>query len=360
MGRMTIATLPSRRAFASGLAGLALMPAAACGQGTPSSSAPAPAVPFAPKRIDAAQLAPLVEQARLLPQLRSMIVAQDGRVLLERVFAGPSLDTPVNIKSAAKTVLAAVTGAAIDRGMVEGLDQPLGDLLGRRIPASADPRVRRITVEQLLSMSAGLEPTSGRNYGRWVSSRDWLAFALTRPFVAEPGGRMLYSTGTSHILSAALTNVSGRSTLQLARDWIGDPLGIAVPPWPRDPQGVYFGGNDMLLSPRALLRFGEMYRNDGLHRGARVLSAAWVRDSWRSRGGRSPWTGYTYGLGWWLRTLGPHPVNFAWGFGGQMVFVAPSLGITAVMTSDPSARGRDGHVQALHALFDRAIAGLAV
>lgn len=353
---MTAATLPSRRTFASGLAGVALAPAAACGQTAPAASAP----PFAPKRIDPAQLAPLVEQARLLPQLRAMIVAQDGRVLLERAFAGPSLDTPVNIKSAAKTVLSAVAGAAIDRGMVEGLHQPLGELLGRRIPSSADPRVRQITVEQLLSMSAGLEPTSGRNYGRWVSSRDWVAFALTRPFVAEPGGRMLYSTGTSHILSAALTQASGRSTLQLARAFLGEPLGIAVPPWPRDPQGIYFGGNDMLLSPRALLSFGEMYRNGGVHQGARVLSAAWVQDSWRSRGGRSPWTGYTYGLGWWLRELGGHPVNFAWGFGGQMLFVAPSLGITAVMTSDPTARGRDGHVQALHALFDRAIAGQAI
>ena len=111
----------------------------------------------------------------------------------------------------------------------------------------------------------------------------------------------------------------------------------------------------MLLSPRALLRFGEMFRNGGVHQGRRVLSAAWVADSWRSRGGRSPWTGYTYGLGWWIRSAGPHPVYFAWGYGGQMLYVVPSLALTVVMTSDPAARGVDGHVQRLHAILDQAI-----
>ena len=71
---------------------------------------------------------------------------------------------------------------------------------------------------------------------------------------------MLYSTGSYHLLSAALTQASGRSTLALARDWLGEPLGIEIPPWTRDPQGFYLGGNNMMLSPRALLRFGEMYR----------------------------------------------------------------------------------------------------
>ena len=75
---------------------------------------------------------------------------------------------------------------------------------------------------------------------------------------------MLYSTGSSHLLSAVLTRASGRSTHDLAREWLAEPLGIELPPWPRDPQGIYFGGNDMLMSPRALLRFGELYGIVGL------------------------------------------------------------------------------------------------
>ena len=106
---------------------------------------------------------------------------------------------------------------------------------------------------------------------------------------------MLYSTGNTHLVSAILTRVTRRSTLDLARDWLAEPLAIRIPPWQRDPQGIYLGGNNMLLTPRALLNFGEMYRNGGTFRGRRVLPESWVRVSWTPRT-RSPFSGDLYGL----------------------------------------------------------------
>ena len=74
------------------------------------------------------------------------------------------------------------------------------------------------------------------------------------PFVDEPGAPMLYSNGNSHLLSAILTRASRRSTLQLALESLGPPLGITIPAWQRDPQGIYLGCNEMALSPRAMRR----------------------------------------------------------------------------------------------------------
>jgi CubicO group peptidase (beta-lactamase class C family) len=185
-------------------------------------------------------------------------------------------------------------------------------------------------------MRAGLERTSGRqNYGRWVQSPNWISFALTRPFVDQPGGGMLYSTGNTHLLSAILTDVSGKSTLDLAREWLGGPLGIVIPAWTRDPQGVYFGGNEMALSPRALLRFGEMFLNGGEFQGKRVLPASWIRASWTPRTHDRHDDGYGYG--WFITEAHGHPIYYAWGFGGQMLYVVPSLALTIVVTSDSSA-----------------------
>lgn len=87
---------------------------------------------------------------------------------------------------------------------------------------------------------------------------------LAQPFEDEPGGRMLYSTGSTHLLSAILTQVTGRSTLDLARDWLGPVEGFEITYWQQDPQGIHFGGNQMSMSPRSLLRFGELYRNGGV------------------------------------------------------------------------------------------------
>lgn len=328
------------------------LPAAGCSDAVPTGNAvqSAPAVPRT-QGLDAGQLARAVAKAETLPRLRALLVVRDGETMAEHRFnGGPPLDRAVNVKSASKTILSALTGIAIDRGVLTGADQPILSTFRADAPADPDPRLSRVTVGHLLSMRAGLERTSGENYGRWVSSSNWVRYALSRPFVAEPGGNMLYSTGSSHLLSAMLTKAAGRSTHALAQEWLGTPLGIRIAPWPRDPQGIYFGGNDMLLSPRDLAKFGELYRNGGRIGERQVVPAEWIAQSWAPRT-TSPWSGNRYGYGWFLAEVRGHPVYFAWGYGGQMLYVVPDLALTVVMTSQSNA-ARDGeHVDALHRLL---------
>jgi CubicO group peptidase (beta-lactamase class C family) len=307
-----------------------------------------------PARADPGLLSRALDGIADTPGLRTLIVAHHGAPVAERVFRGPGLDRPANIKSASKTILAMLAGIAIERGALTGLDQRIAPILGPRIPRGAPPEIRDITLRHLLSMRAGLEPTSGANYGAWVASRDWLAYALTRPMVDEPGGRMLYSTGTSHILAAVLARATRRSVHDLAQAWLGSPLGLTVPGWTQDPQGLHFGGNEMALSPRALLAFGECCRNGGMHQGRQVIPAAFLREAWQPQA-RSAWSGQMYGLGWWIAEARGQPVYFAWGYGGQMLYLLPGLGLTVVMTSDPDVPRVRGQVQTRHALLTEAI-----
>lgn len=309
---------------------------------------------------NAASLGPVLDRARALSQLHGLIVAQDGIALLAEAIRGPRLDRAVNIKSASKTIISALVGRAIGDGILPGVDAPILPLLETRLPANPDPRLQRVTIDHLLSMRAGLERTSGPNYGAFVQSGNWVRHILSRPFVEEPGGPMLYSTGSTHLLSAILTDASGRSTFELAREWLGQPLGIEIPAWERDPQGIYFGGNNMLLSPEAMLRFGEMYRNQGRFNEQRVIPADWVETSWRLRT-TSRFTGHGYGYGWFIYSLSGHDVYYAWGYGGQMIYVVPDLRLTIVVTSDPAApSGRSGYVRELHNLVgEHIIAKLA-
>lgn len=285
--------------------------------------------------LDGAEKQRIVDAFTGLERTRNLLVTVDGRPVLEHVADGLTLERPANVKSVAKTVISALVGAAIERGVIAGTDQPVVELLDGHVPADADPRVAEITVGHLLSMQAGLERTSGRNYGAWVTSDDWVGYALSRPFVAEPGGRMLYSTGNSHILSAALTHASGRSTLALARDWLGGPLDIHIPAWDTDPQGIYFGGNNMRLSARALARIGALYLRGGTHDGERVLAPGWVEASWARRT-HSRYTGDAYGYGWFTTALAGETVHYAWGYGGQFLYLIPGLELTLVLLSDPT------------------------
>lgn len=337
------------------VAGLAALALAACsGEPSPDRTSAA-AITSTTSGLDQPLIEQALTEAEGLERLHSLIIARDGEILVERSFRGEGPEVPVNIKSASKSVLSALVGIAIERGVLDGVEQPIAPLLAADLPADPDPRLARVSVDHLLSMRAGLGRTSGANYGAWVASPNWVRHALARPFEAEPGGAMLYSTGSSHLMSAALTRAAGRSTHDLATEWLAEPLGIALPPWPRDPQGIYFGGNDMLMSPRGLLRFGELYRQGGVIDGQRILPEGWVETSWRPRA-VSRWSGNSYGYGWFNRDSGGHAVHFAWGYGGQMLFVVPDLALTVVMISDPTPHPRaESHLPALHALLDRRI-----
>ncbi|WP_034883256.1 CubicO group peptidase (beta-lactamase class C family) (plasmid) [Ensifer sp. WSM1721] len=294
-----------------------------------------------------------------LKSLKTIIVAQDGRTVAEEGYRGHTPSESTNIKSASKSIVSALVGIAIDKGLLDGPEQKIAPLLKDDLPSSADPRINEITVGNLLSMQAGLGRMSGPNYGRWVSSRNWVRFALAQPFDDEPGGRMLYSTASTHLLSAILTKISGKSTLALAREWLGPVEGFRIGAWDRDPQGIYLGGNQMAMSARSLLAFGELYRNRGrTEDGQQIVPTDWVDLSWQPRTA-SRFTGDGYGYGWFMRRIGGDDVYYAWGYGGQMLYIVPSLRLTVVMTSDESGpSARNGYRDALHGVLAEIMAAM--
>ena len=300
--------------------------------------------------LDAVHRARILERAARLPRLRSLLVSVGGELVEEHYFNGVSARRSANLKSASKTIIAILVGIAIDRGYLKGVDQPIVDFYPDEL-AEADPVKRSISIEDLITMRSGLETTSNRNYGRWVQSRHWVRHALRRPLVGRPGGRMIYSTGSTHLLSAILTRATGMSTLEFGRRYLARPLGITLPAWTRDPQGVYLGGNEMALTPRAMLAIGNLFRRGGTSDGQQVVSPEWIRASTIPRT-RSRFSGRQYGYGWWMRTLAGHPTYYAWGYGGQFIFVIPDLDAVIVVTSSPNpGAGRRSHRRELDDLI---------
>ena len=294
----------------------------------------------------------ILERAENLPRLRSLLVSIDGDLVEEQYFNGTTARSQANLKSASKALISILVGIAVDRGHLAGVDQPISDFFPDEL-AGADAARRGITVGDLLSMQSGLETTSNRNYGRWVQSRNWVRHVLTRPMVDRPGGRMIYSTGSTHLLSAIVTRATGMSTLEFGRRYLARPLGITLPAWLRDPQGIYFGGNEMTLTPRAMLAVGDLYRRGGSIDGFEVVSREWIQESLKPRT-VSRYSRRQYGYGWWMRSLAGHRTYYAWGYGGQFIFVVPSLDSVIVATSSPNpGQGRRHHRRELGALLER-------
>ncbi len=288
-----------------------------------------------------------------LPQLRSLLVSWRGDLVAEYYAPGVRATGLANVKSVSKSIIAALVGIAIDRGLIKGVEVPIATYFPE-LRKDPDRRKQAITIEDLLTMRSGLASTSGQNYGPWVRSRNWVRFALAQPMVSEPGGAMEYSTGSSHLLSAILTEVARKSTWQFAQEALAKPLGITLTRWRQDPQGIYFGGNEMLLTPKQMVAIGEFYLERGRRGGRQIVSASWV-DTSCVRRTTSVWDpDRHYGYGWWIQDFNGGTACFAWGYGGQYIFVFRDLALVVTATSSTTvSEERRGHRRALFELIEQ-------
>ena len=297
-----------------------------------------------------------LDAAEHMPRLHSLLISHKGELVLEKYFNGRNSRQTANVKSVSKSWISALVGIAIERGYIEGLDQPISEFYDEMLASDSDAPKRSITIGNLLSMQAGLETTSFYNYGAWVLSDNWVGFALKQPLQAPPGTRLLYSTGNSHLLSAILTQATGKSTLQFAREELGWPLGFHLEAWPTDPNGIYFGGNNMEITPRQMLAFGELYLNRGRANGRQVIPESWVDISLQPLAESARDRGRYYGYGWWVRDMAGVETAYAWGYGGQFILLAPELDLVVVTTSN-SLPGSDrrSHIRSLYDVLERRV-----
>ena len=272
--------------------------------------------------------------------IESIMIERGGEIVASEFTGRMNANRTTNIKSASKSILSLLVGIAIDQGFLESVDQPIGEFFPEYFDANPDPEKEAITIKDLLTMRSGLESTSIRNYGRWVVSSNWVNFTLSRDLIAEPGDRMIYSTGSSHLLSVIITKASGMSTQAFANQYLFRPMDIRIGGWDRDPQGYYMGGNNMALSPNDMLKIGRMMMNMGEYNGEQIISPEWIWESIEAYT-RSNFNPYDFGYMWWQRPINGYEMIFAWGHGGQYIMMLPELDTVIVMTSNlMRSRGR--------------------
>ncbi|HXK59366.1 MAG TPA: serine hydrolase [Acidobacteriota bacterium] len=267
------------------------------------------------------------------PTRFSLLVVRNGRLVLERYYNGSNAYQPNNIKSMSKSVLSVLTGIALDEGLLTGVDQRLDEFFPEYFSPGDDPRKHDITLEHLLTMTAGFEwGENGPTTVQWVNSSDWHAFTIRSRLTSTPGEVFNYNTALTHLLSGILTRVSGTSTRDFATSRLFAPLGMTCSRWDRDPRGYYFGGSEVWLTPRDLAKFALLCLRQGRWEDRQVVSEQWLRDSFRLRVRTGAELG-DYSYLWWKMTMRGYPVTLASGYGGQNIFLVPDLDLAMVTTA---------------------------
>lgn len=262
-------------------------------------------------------------------EVRAVLVDVAG----ERRYARGDPTSRGDVHSVTKSVLATLIGIAVDHGQIAGLDRTLPELLPTYAAVIPDP-LRRATLRQVLTMTAGVPDDGARDRSPMAPGDDGVRYALTLGPQHPPGAGFVYSTTNSHVLSAVLTQATGVVPLEYARRELFEPLGIdPAPGWETDPQGRQLGGTGLVLNAEEMLALGRLYLAGGVRDGRRLVSAAWVADATTPH---VPTGGPVFGYGyqWWTTTAGGHRAFAAQGFGGQLVEVVPDLQLVVVVRSD--------------------------
>lgn len=288
--------------------------------------------------VDIPRLAAVLDDAFSEPdpahprRTRAIVVVHKGRIVAERYAADIGLDTPLLGWSLTKSVMNALVGILVKAGRIS-LDAPVPVDAWR---ASGDPR-RRITLENLLHMSSGLEFNEEMtdplaDVSRMVlRMRDMAAFAANKPLEAEPNTRWQYSSGSTNILAGVLRHVLGDEAYRrFPREALFDRLGMTSAVLETDAVGTFVGSSFMYATARDWARFGLLYLQDGRWEGGRILPEGWVKYT------RTPAPAdaqRAYGAHFWLRVPKeyrgtgsdlPEDAFHAVGQEGQFLTVIPS------------------------------------
>jgi CubicO group peptidase (beta-lactamase class C family) len=249
---------------------------------------------------------------------------------------GPALQ---HINSCTKSIVGALIGICLKSGLISDINIPITEYFGDLIMRQSDERKSQITLYHLLTMSAGFH---WPEFGEWhyfspmEYSKNILSYILDRELEANPGEKMNYNSGCSHLLSAIVQKVTGMSTEGFAKQYLFEPLGITESHWYRK-QGVHLGANGINFKSVDMLKFGYLFLKEGTVNGREIITKDWVRESVMPRYLTYEFIGH-YGYQWWMSSVALDedkvlPFYFALGFGGQFIIIVPQYDMVVVFTS---------------------------
>ncbi len=294
-----------------------------------------------PKKL--AELADLIRQKELCPQLHCLLVIRHGYLVVEEYFNGWQADGIHTLQSVTKSFTSALVGIAIARGEFKGVDEKVLDFFPDvQGIANMDERKASLRLEDLLTMRSGTdfhERDAGSPYRKMMRlTTGWDKFYLDRPMLQPPGTEFLYDSGGVILISSMLKNRTGMHAAEYAERFLFKPLGIEKKIWMRNQDGHTHTGGGLALTARDAAKFGLLYLNNGRWGNEQVLPESWVRESFRKRvdlaGKNQPPFGYGYL--WWIFAPDPRgktgqDIYAARGRYGQYIIVVPEHDMVVVV-----------------------------
>lgn len=266
--------------------------------------------------------------------IHSLLIIRNGYIVLDAYFWPFADGQQHDLASVTKSVTSTLAGIAIGEHRLD-LHHPIVTVFAQRAIANRDQRKDRVTIENLLTMTSGLECHADQGeitLSHMMASANWTQFVLDLPMTADPGSHFEYCSPGMHLLSGVITQATGASALDFARRVLFGPLGISEVAWPVDAQGISHGWGDLHLQPRDMAKLGLLWLNGGRWENRQIIPADWMRAAIEVHSHPGDSDGQEYGFGIWVYPNRTPPEFEGLGRGGQRISVLPALNLIVVFT----------------------------
>jgi CubicO group peptidase (beta-lactamase class C family) len=274
-------------------------------------------------------------------QIHSLLIARHGKLVLEEYFHGYDRDTPHDTRSASKSWTNVLIGAAMQAGVPIRLDTPVYQTLLGTVPTDLDPRKKAMTLEHLISMTAGFDcDDSGDRPGdedvmqEQTRQPDWYRYSLDVPMAWDSGEKIVYCSMKPNLAAGMVEKLAGEPLPEMFHRLVAKPMHMSPYHLFLQPTGQAYGGGGHQFTTRDFMKLTQLFLNDGKWEGRQIVSREWVRESSAPR--RNLTSVQTYGYLW-------NSVAFAYqgrklhayfpgGNGGQVYIGIPDLDLLIAFT----------------------------
>ncbi|MBT8125804.1 MAG: beta-lactamase family protein [Gammaproteobacteria bacterium] len=301
-----------------------------------------------------------ISEASQISHLRSLLIVTNGKLVVEKYCSRKNDPRPQHLQSVTKSITSLLIGIAIDKGFIKSENEVIKPYFPEYFSKPHDERKEKITIQQLLTMTSRLNFVDNPTYtsykdinswwdpGRWEEywySDNYLDRPLEDDLVESIDDQVaIYSTPSCNLLTTILRKSTNMTTKEFADQYLFGPLGIKNYAWIHDSANNYIGGHTLFLRPRALARIGQLILDGGKFEDQEIISQDWLKKSFSVSVPK--WVNMVdvpqkvdYGYLWWLGEYKNYKYQFAWGHGGQFLFLIPDANTLIVTTAYPDPDG---------------------
>lgn len=284
-----------------------------------------------------------LEQISNEKEVFSAIVVKDGKTLFNQYYNGKTENDLLNIQSETKSIMAILTGIAIDSGFIKSVNQPISDFFPQ-ILSDEDATKKEITIRHLLNQTSGLKDFEYPELEKWITDTNPSNLFIEQPMVSKPGTTYEYNTAGVHLLSVIISKATQMETATFADITLFKALNITNYKWEKLNDGYHDGGGlSLWMKTNDLVTIGQLLLNKGQINNTQVVSKQWVTQLFSNENKlKSPWgiRKSLHGFCWYSTEYNGQKLNYAMGYGGQFILIFPDLNsVIAVNHNHDTANG---------------------